>query len=110
MRISAHVRNLVYRGISPNDNHRSGVVSETPCHAVIGTFESTGPGAAGRLAQHPSDRAAILPRNAPQVANSNDVGGWAIPGGTHLSAAAQENEGVGEHVRTRFHVGLCGRR
>lgn len=86
MRVSAHLRNLVYPGISPNDNHRSGLVLRMLRNA-ISTFSR--------------------PRKAPQVVRSTmsrDLGSRERHESS--SAAAQENEGVGEHVRTRFHPGL----
>ena len=47
MRVSARSRNLVYRGISRNDNHCSDRGDRTPHNAAIGALEGIAPGLCG---------------------------------------------------------------
>ena len=129
MRVSAHLRNLVYRGISRNDNHCSdregrcapGRVARQPpvCRSVTSREKRVparyGPsipvtaGSVGvtiencRAVHHRSSKINPGPR-VPQVIRSTMWGN--LGRAPRIIGGGAKNEGVGEHVRTRFHLGL----
>jgi hypothetical protein len=129
MRVSARSRKLVYRGISRNDNHCSdrkdrvppGQVARQPpvCRWVTSCesgFQHTAahrsrspPALVGvttgnrRAVHHRSSKINPGPR-VPQVIRSTMWGN--LGRAPRIIGGGAKNEGVGEHVRTRFHLGL----
>lgn len=79
MRVSARLRNLVYRGISRNDNHCSDRVARTLRNPAIGALEGTVPAPRNstREPRPVRDTHNCPPRDAPQVVRSTMWGIWA---------------------------------
>jgi hypothetical protein len=129
MRVFARSRKLVYRGISRNDNHCSdregrcapGRVARQPpvCRSVTSRESGFQHATAHRSRSPPAlvgvtigNRRAVHHRSSkinpgprvPQVIRSTMWGN--LGRAPRIIGGGAKNEGVGEHVRTRFHLGL----